>query len=152
MDKLAWCCKQKRGFVLIKPNEAVGKEYFKEAESDLKDLSNISLKWKNIVGYYACYNALYAVLQKIGIKCEIHDCSLNVMEIIQEYEQESKALIKRLKENRIEVQYYLREPRPIDEKEIAKFIIESKHIFNMITYDEIKEIRAVIEACQAKKH
>ena len=31
------------------------------------------------IEYYVCYNALYSLLVKCGIKCEIHDCNFKLM-------------------------------------------------------------------------
>ncbi|MEA2003961.1 MAG: hypothetical protein U9O53_03295 [archaeon] len=33
-----------------------------------------------ITAYYACYNALYSILMKCGIKSEIHDCTIELMD------------------------------------------------------------------------
>lgn len=141
MDKTEWCCLQKDGIKIIKPNELVGKSYLDSADSDFLDMQKASLKWKNIVGYYACYNAFYAILQKIGIKCEIHDCSLELLKFIKGFSEEKIKLITFLKSNRIGVQYYLQKPKEINKKEIADFILTCKHVFNSISYDEIQEIR-----------
>ncbi|MFW6450431.1 MAG: hypothetical protein ACOCZ6_05235 [Nanoarchaeota archaeon] len=61
MDKLKWCSLQSKGIKIVEPNERIATDYIKEADIDLEDMKKSSLKWKNIMGYYACYNALYAV-------------------------------------------------------------------------------------------
>lgn len=141
MDKIEWCCLQKDGIKIIEPNEAIGKNYLNDADSDFNDMQKASLKWKNIVGYYACYNSFYAILQKIGLKCEIHDCSLELFKFIKGFSEKQIKLITFLKSNRIGVQYYLQKPKEINEKEIADFILTCKHVFASLSYDDIQEIR-----------
>lgn len=142
MSKLAWCCRQKDGIRLIEPNENLAKSFLAESDNDFAEMKNAStLKWKNIEGYYACYNVFYAILQKIGIKCEIHDCTLELFSIIRGFSEKQIELIKSLKSNRINVQYYLQTPKEINEKEIADFILASKNVLNFLSYDEIQDIR-----------
>lgn len=141
MDKIEWCCLQKDGIKIIEPSEIVGKRYFDDADSDFIDMQKASLKWKNIVGYYACYNAFYAILQKIGIKCEIHDCTLELFSFIKGFSEKQIKLITFLKSNRIGVQYYLQKPKEINEKEIADFILTCKQVFASLSYDDVQEIR-----------
>jgi hypothetical protein len=152
MDKIKWCCNQKGGIKIIEPNERIGKEYLNNADSDFNDLEKSSLKWKNIVGYYACYNAFYAILQKVGIKCEIHDCTLEFFKFLKGFSDKQKDLINFLKSNRIGVQYYLQKPKEINKKEIFDFILTCKHVFNSLSYDEIQEIRKTIKIIINKKN
>ncbi|MFO8016827.1 MAG: hypothetical protein R6U32_07030, partial [Candidatus Woesearchaeota archaeon] len=131
MDKIRWCIEQKKGISLVEPNERTASEYIKEAETDLGDLGKSSLKWKNIVGYYACYNALYAVLQKTGLKSEIHDCTIALMDTLGLGKH--KGFMSSLKKNRIDVQYYLQKPEPVDEKKVTDFVLECRNLLNNIT-------------------
>ncbi len=140
VDKIVWCLSQSKGIKIIEPSERIGINYLKESETDLKALSNSSLKWKNIIGYYACYNAFYGILQKIGIKCEIHDCSLELLDLIIEL-KDYKEFIKNLKKIRIDVQYYLKEPKELEESKVVDFVLECKNIFNKLSFDEINLIR-----------
>jgi hypothetical protein len=143
MNKIKWCADQKKGIKLVKPSNRISQDYINEADIDLKDLDKSSLKWKNIVGYYACYNALYSVLQKIGIKCEIHDCSIELMDYIglRDY---TKFLLE-LKKNRINVQYYLKKPKQVNDKDIIDFVLECKIILNSLNEDKIDKIRKIIK-------
>lgn len=144
LSKIEWFCTKNDGIRLVEPNERVAKEYLKSSDSDFSELKNANLKWKNIVSYYSCYNAFYAILQKIGIKCEIHDGTLELIEFIGGFSEKQIELIKWLKTNRIGVQYYLEEPKQINEKEIADFILTCKHIFSTLDYDHIQKIRGEI--------
>lgn len=140
MNKLDWCKQQKDGIKLIEPNEKIGRSYLKESEEDFSNLKNSTLKWKNIMGYYACYNAFYGLLQKIGIKSEIHDCTLELVTLFESLVTYKKFL-QQIKSSRIDVQYHLKKPKEINETEVSKFIIECQTLFDEISYDEIIKIR-----------
>jgi uncharacterized protein (UPF0332 family) len=146
MDKVSWCCKQKGGIKLIEHSENIGKEYLRQSDLDLEEMQNASLKWKNIASYYACYNAFYALLLKIGIKCEIHDCTSELLRFIKGFSPEQIQLLLQLKENRINVQYYLQPPKPVNERAVRDFVLTCKHLFATISYDEIQAIRKTIQS------
>jgi uncharacterized protein (UPF0332 family) len=38
--------------------------------------------WTATTAYYARYFALYALFMKIGVKSEIHDCTINVAKLL----------------------------------------------------------------------
>ncbi len=150
MNKLKWCCLQKGGIKLIEPNDSIGKKYLFDADSDLKDMQRASIKWKNIVGYYACYNSFYAILQKIGVKCEIHDCTLELIRFFNSFSENQIVFLESLKQKRIDAQYYLKSPKPVNEKDILNFILTCKKVFNTISYDEIQSIRKEIKNAAKK--
>ena len=56
--------------------------------------------------YYACYHAFYSLLQKAGIRCEIHDCTLELMKFF-DFNTDDLLFMQRLKSDRVAVQYYL---------------------------------------------
>jgi len=145
LSRIEWFCLKKDGIRLVEPNERVGKEYINSSDSDFSEFKNANLKWKNIVAYYACYNSFYAILQKIGIKCEIHDGTLELTGFIKGFSEKQIKLINWLKTNRIGVQYYLEPPKQINEKEVADFILTCKHIFSTLNYDLIKKIRSEVD-------
>ena len=78
--KLTWCFKLKDGLKIDEPNERLSKSYLEQAKSSLlraeKDLNDKDLLWATVAIYYAEYYALYSFLQRIGIKCENHACSI----------------------------------------------------------------------------
>ena len=150
LSKIEWCCLMKNGIRITDKNERVGKEYLESADVDLLEMKKSSLKWKNIQAYYACYNSFYAVLLKVGIKCEIHDCSLELIDFFKELDEEDRKLIKRLKILRTNVQYYLKKPEQIDDKIIAGFVLKCRNIFNSLDFDEIEGIRNKISGIIGK--
>ena len=77
MDKIKWCAGKKEGLSLIEPNSDLAEAYIKKAEEALESMSvNIIKDWKISTAYYTIYFSLYSILTKIGIKCEIHSCTI----------------------------------------------------------------------------
>ena len=97
------------------------------------------------------YFSVYAVLMKIGVKCEIHSCTITFAEVfLKEYvtKDEIKLLNKSMKA-RIEVQYYTN--RNVSDslynemiEKAPKFIARCKDIINKLTEKEIQEKRSKI--------
>ena len=101
-SKIKWCAEQKKGINLIEPKLHLSESYIKEADETLENVFVTKGKWKLITAYYACYSALYALLMKAGIKCEIHDCTFELMELFGFNTSEIEYL-RKLKEDRIQV-------------------------------------------------
>ncbi len=139
--KLSWCFKQVKGIKFIEPNNNLSQEYIKEADNTLEAMLINKGKWKVITAYYACYNALYAILMKIGIKSEIHDCSLELMNYIDSFDKEDYLFLNSLKRERIDVQYYLKEKEISSQQEekVKLFILKCKQILKSLDLDKIKE-------------
>lgn len=65
-------------------------------------------EWAVSASYYAKYFAVYALLSKIGVKCEIHDCTIALFGHLFST-VELHHLVRELrqsKEDRVDVQYY----------------------------------------------
>ena len=144
MNNLKWCLKQLKGIRLIEPNLNIAKEYLSEAETDFKSIDKNNHKWAIIKEYYACYNALYSLLMKSGIKCEIHDCSIELMELFGFSKYFCNKMIQ-LKKKRINAQYYLKEIKN-DYFEFTKEFLEDCKIKLIELNDlEVEEIRNKIK-------
>ncbi len=128
MVTLRWCLTQKRGIAFVEPNEILCKEYFREAQQTLQEIHGQGSKWDVIMAYYACYHALYALLQKAGIKSEIHDCTLEIMKLMDGFTREDYAFLTKLKEQRIKAQYYLKEERLQDLSQVKTFVLKCRTI------------------------
>lgn len=101
--------------------------------------------WKIITAYYVCYNAFYALLMKIGIKCEIHDCSIELINLFNSFEEKDYNFIKNLKDNRIDVQYYLKKPEDIEENDVIVFVEKCKLILDSLNNFEVEKITELIK-------
>ena len=130
---LNWCLKQHKGIRLVTASENLVKAYQEKAKNALKSMeinAQASLvEWAVSASYYAKYFAVYSLLSKIGVKCEIHDCTITLFEYLF-CDTVSSEIIKDLrnsKENRVETQYYTQEIHvELDQvmKKTKKFVLE----------------------------
>lgn len=149
MKKIGWCKKQEKGIKLTEPNDNLSREYLENAEESLKVLRSInetkSNMWLATTKYYIEYFAVYSVLMKIGIKCEIHDCTISLVKFLEDegvIKQGTSKILERDKELRIDNQYYLKnKPVNIDFEKLSEFIILTKGTLNNLDIDKIEELR-----------
>ena len=150
MTNIDWCKKQKNGIELVEPNQDLAKAYIKKAEDSLSASLNLdnNKDWKISSLYYTMYFSVYAILMKIGVKCEIHSCTIAFAEVFlaKHLEKEDLDLLKKSMKARIDVQYYTN--RNVSDslyKEMIEkapsFIVSCKNIINKLTEKEISEIR-----------
>jgi uncharacterized protein (UPF0332 family) len=122
---MQWCCGLRDGLRVVEPNERLAQSYLREARGSLeraeKNLKDKDLLWATVVIYYAEYYALYAFLQKIGIKCENHFCSILAVGFL--LGEEKVHTINTHKDKRIDAQYYMRVDK---EEEVEKMLQEAK--------------------------
>ena len=108
--RLSWCFNIRDGLRIAEPNERLSKSYMEQAKSSLlraeKDLNDKDLLWATVAVYYAEYYALYSFLQKIGIKCGNHSCSILATGFLLG-EEKTKTIIEH-KDKRIDAQYYMK--------------------------------------------
>jgi uncharacterized protein (UPF0332 family) len=149
MEKIKWCFLQKKGIKIIELKPHLSQSYMKEADETLENVFTTKGKWKVITAYYACYNAIYSILMKCGIKCEIHDCSIALMKFF-EFEKSNIGFMNDLKDKRIQAQYYLKKLKLKDEKPIKEFVLKCKIILRELNSDKIGEIRSEIRKLSKK--
>lgn len=153
MKKITWCKKQANGIKIKEPNENLSQEYFKNAEESIRVLRSIketkSNMWLATTKYYIEYFAIYSVLMKIGIKCEIHDCTIALVKFLEDEEIIEKGISKILekdKELRIENQYYLKNKFvEIDFEKLSNFILSIKNSLEKLNSEKIKKLREKIK-------
>jgi len=151
--KIAWCKKKKDGIKLIEPNDNLSREYMASAEETLRILKTItgqSNMWLATTKYYFEYFAVYAVLMKIGIKSEIHDCTISLCDFLEKegiFETGFSEKLSDDKKLRIDNQYYLKNiPVFVDYDRLLQFLLETKNVLDKMTYDQIHKIRSKIGA------
>ena len=132
--QLKWCFSLKDGLRISDSNEILAKSYLQEAKSSLqraeKDFKDKDLLWATVVIYYAEYYSLYSFLQRIGIKCENHLCSiLAVSSILGE---EKVRTINLHKKKRLDAQYYMKTGK---EEEVGEMLRNAKIFVAM--FDEL---------------
>lgn len=86
---------------------------------------NIIKDWKISNAYYTLYFSLYSLLTKIGIKCEIHSCTIEFAKrFLKDYfNKEELDLIEDSLKARIDSQYYI--DRTVPEEQYNKMIIKA---------------------------
>ncbi|MCX6742345.1 MAG: hypothetical protein NTX24_04215 [Candidatus Pacearchaeota archaeon] len=139
-EKICWCLEKKEGIRIIELKPHLSESYIKESEETFETLQSTKGKWRIILAYYACYNAFYSLLMKCGIRCEIHDCTLELMDLFDFNESEIEYL-KTLKEDRKQNQYYLKNIELKDESAVGKFILSCKVKLNGLNSEKIEKIR-----------
>jgi len=148
--KLSWCFKLKEGLKIVEPNERLSKSYLEQAKSSLlraeKDLNDKDLLWSTVAVYYAEYYALYSFLQKIGLKCENHACSILAVSLL--LGKDKTETINQHKDKRIDAQYYMK----VDQELKIRIMLQEAKIFvsnfdelvSNLTESEIKAYRETI--------
>ena len=110
--------------------------------------------WILATAYYARYFALYALLMKLGIKSEIHDCSIAIARLLVKNKILTQNLvtdIAQAKQTRIDTQYYI--TKEITQREIRKnvestrkFVLEIQKSIENITIEQINSIRSKLRS------
>ncbi len=156
-NDLSWCFKQKHGIRIIEPNENLTKAYLKKAISALNTMTAaLQIKetdWIVTTAYYARYFALYALLMKIGVKSEIHDCTISLGRYLSENGILNKSLIddiEKAKQTRVDTQYYV--AREFSVKAIKsnvdsarKCVLEVEKVIGNLSTDQIDNVRELLK-------
>ncbi len=139
MGKLDWCKQKKRGIEIVKPNENLAKKYMEKSEDSIKMMEGApSEDWKIVGAYYSCYQALYSLLQRSGIKCEIHDCTIELMNFFP-FSDEEIEFIKELKKKRENAQYHVTEETKLkDTDRVKEFVLKCKKITEKENFEQIR--------------
>lgn len=144
---LAWCFSLKDGLRIIEPNDRLSSAYLEQAKASLyrseKNLEEEDLLWATVALYYAEYYALYSFLQKIGIKCENHACSIKAAAFLLGDTKIAK--ISKHREKRIDAQYYIKvgQEQNVSEmlKEAKEFVSWLDGIVSIIPKKDVQEYR-----------
>lgn len=154
MDKIIWWINQKNGIELVDENANLSEEYLKKAENALNAVKSLegNTEWQISSADYSMYFSVYAILMKIGIKCEIHSCTLELVKVVlnKYFSEEDINLLKSSLSARIDAQYYT--DRNIEGDRIKKMVslapkfhLKCKEIATSMTSAEIKKIRETIK-------
>ncbi len=148
MASLRWCANQKSRIKIISPNDNLSKEYFSSSQETLEILKEIGEKsnmWLSTTKYYCEYFAVYSVLMKLGIKSEIHECTILLVKFLEKkgiFKSGTYKILEEDKELRIENQYYLKNKKvKFSYDNLLKFILEIREIINSLTENKINKIR-----------
>ena len=149
MDKIKWCAGKKEGLSLIEPNSNLSEAYIKKSEEALESIRvNVIKDWKISTAYYTIYFSLYSVLTKIGIKCEIHSCTIEFAKrfLKEFFSEEELDFTEDSLKARIDSQYYVDRTVPDEQynkiiKKAPEFLVKCKSILIKLNEKKINEIR-----------
>lgn len=152
-EKVKWCKEQKQGITLIEPNDNLAQAYYENAEETPRITNQIknsgSNMWLATQKYYIEYFAAYSLLMKIGIKCEIHSCTIEIIKILEENQVIDFNLSGKLEKDknlRIKNQYYLKNIEvEINSQELSNLILNIKKTLDEIKKEDIIKIREQIK-------
>ncbi len=145
-----WCKKQ--GMRLTEPSESLAEEYYKSAEETLR-VSNLikdsgSNMWLATQKYYTEYLLACAVLMRIGVKSEIHGCTIEVVRLLEKEEIipfNFSHLLEADKHLRIENQYYLKNiPVKYDSLQMRHVLLAIREVLDALSTEKIEMIRKKI--------
>ncbi len=150
---IKWCLKKKHGITLAEPNEELAKAYVLKAQRALSTMDEVSApEWKITAAYYAMYFSVYAIMIRIGVKCEIHECTLAFMKEYLPYTPEENSWIVHMRDLREKYQYYI--AHEIDSSVLGRasiFIKRSKKVMRDINPNRILEIRNALQTALHRK-
>lgn len=134
---------------LIEPNSNLAKAYIKKSEEALESMRvNIVKDWRISTAYYTLYFSLYSVLTKIGIKCEIHSCTIEFAKrfLYEFFSEEELDFTEDSLKARIDSQYYVDRTVPDEQyhkmiKKAPEFLVKCKSILIQLNEKKINEIR-----------
>ncbi|MBL7056190.1 hypothetical protein ISS07_04715 [Candidatus Woesearchaeota archaeon] len=147
MDKIKWCVK--KGLSMIEPNRDLANAYTQKAEEALQSVPLNKVKdWKISTAYYSVYFSLYSILTRMGIKCEIHSCTLEfAKKFLKDYfNKEDFEFMETSLKSRIDSQYYTDRTVPDEDfdkliKESPGFFVKCKSILDKLKEVNINKIR-----------
>ena len=155
MEKIDWCRGQRGGLKVVEPSLDISEGYLKMAEDSLGVMNrekDKSLIFTVSAGYYSLYYSLYAVMQRLGIKSEIHSCSIAFMKnfLREFYDLRDIKLIEVSFNLRNTLQYYVGRRVGRDDinlllKSAYDFYVKSRDIVAGLTEKKNKEIRREFE-------
>ena len=157
MDQIKWCLNQKKGIELIEPSDNLRNAYLIKAEEALEVLGATKIKdWKLTTAYYTLYHGMYSLLMKMGVKCEIHTCTIEFVRIFlrKHFTTEDFELIDKAFTARNDSQYYVNREVPDENyqlimKKTPAFLVKCKN--TILEQKEVNEIRENIKAISNKK-
>ena len=152
-DYIAECASRKDGIKLTEPSENLCSAYLKMAKEALASMNaNIGAgvkRWAIVAAYYARYHAIYAIFMKVGIKCEIHTCTIAAAKALFLSSELAKEIESAMKQ-RINMQYYA--DRTVSDSDYRMnidsapdFVIEMEKLSSEMSGDDIERIRKKLQ-------
>lgn len=151
MVGITWCVKNKGGLKLAESNENLARGYLKMAEDAIGTMNrekDKNVRFSISAGYYSIYYSVYSLMQKIGVKCEIHACSIEFAKkfLGEFYSKKDLDLLEKSLIIRKNLQYYA--DRVVGESDLNliwknaySFFILSRDILSKLNEKKVNDIR-----------
>jgi len=157
--RIEWCLKQRKGIRLVKPSKNLVKAYLEKSRNALRSMEVNAREgiqeWAVSASYYAKYFVVYALLSKIGARCEIHDCTIALFEYLFGRSVPPQVFheFRKSKEDRIETQYYTRKEN-LDLNQLMKstkiFVLEIEKLLDGLNSEKIVQLQNDLEKLVSK--
>ena len=103
-------------------------------------------EWAVSASYYAKYFAVYALLARIGAKCEIHDCTIALFEHLFGDTVSARLIqeLKHSKRDRVEMQYYATVVKADMRQVIAQtknFLLEAEKVLDSLDTQSVLNLQ-----------
>lgn len=151
---LRWCARQDKGIRIDVQSKNLQTAFLKKSHTALQSMQVNTREgiweWAISASYYAKYFAIYALLSRLGIKCEIHDCTIVLFGHLFGDDVPESLLedLRQAKKDRIEAQYYIQQV-PIDPKILVsktkEFVIAVEEIIDGLNRQKIENLRKTID-------
>ncbi len=155
---LKWCAKQKNGIKIVSESINLQKAYLAKSKNAIKSME-LNAKagindWALSASYYAKYDAVYALFSRIGIKCEIHDCTIALFKHLFSGTITSSFIkdLEKSKDDRIDAQYYTGTIKMNQNKVITdtkNFVLEIDKIIDNLNKSDIAAFQARLKSALA---
>lgn len=152
MEEIEWCKEQRKGIRLVDPNSNLSLAYLKKAEEALETMNSVtSPDWIISTGYYSMYYSLYAVLMKIGIRSEMHTCTIECMReyLMNFFSYEDVRTIDDARIMRVQSQYSVALESAEEEaskivSNVPYFLLKCRNVCNRMKSEDIENIRKML--------
>jgi uncharacterized protein (UPF0332 family) len=108
-------------------------------------------EWTISTSYYAKYFAVYALLSRMGIKCEIHTCTISLFNYLFSNDMSPQLMqdLRQAKNDRVDAQYYITSVTIDSSKMLSdtkEFVIMIEEITDRLNPQKISDIRKKIKS------
>lgn len=149
-DYLKWCADKDKGIKLVAPSDNLVRAYLEKSIRAIKSMelnANAGLmEWAVSASYYARYFSVYAIMSKIGVKCEIHDCTIALFAYLfgDSVPRHFIKEFKQSKDDRVDLQYYPKEAEINTEhlfSQTKSFVLKVEEIIDGLNTEKIAALR-----------
>jgi uncharacterized protein (UPF0332 family) len=150
LNHLQWCLSKDNGIRIVAPSEQLVRAYREKSKTALKSMEvnrrEGIAEWAISTSYYAKYFIVYALFAKLGVKSEIHSCTIALFEYLVGDDLPANLVhnFRRSKEDRVETQYYpLNEEVDLDSvaTETTAFALEIEKLLDSLNSKRIAQLQ-----------